>query len=85
MTTAMTTDKETKEARENISANVARLMEARNLTQEALASEASISQSFVSKILRGILLPNGLLLHKIARALNTTSENLLQNPRRKAS
>jgi transcriptional regulator with XRE-family HTH domain len=73
------------EAKANIAANVRQLMESRALTQEALASEANVSQGFVSKILRAAILPNALLLHNIAEALGVTSDKLLDFPRRKAS
>jgi transcriptional regulator with XRE-family HTH domain len=85
MQTLMTDKEEIDIARDNIATNVRDLMSARSMTQQELATEADISQGFVSKILRGTLLPNGLLLHKIARALDTTSEKLLDIPRRKAS
>jgi transcriptional regulator with XRE-family HTH domain len=85
MQTLMTDKEEIDIARENIATNVRDLMSSCSMTQQQLATQADISQGFVSKILSGTLLPNGLLLHKIARALGTSSEKLLDIPRRKAS
>lgn len=76
---------EEQEAKQNIAANVRQLMDARAMTQVELATEAKISQGFVSKILSASILPNALLLHNVAEALGVTSEKLLDFPRRKAS
>jgi len=73
------------QAKENIAANVRQLMDARNMTQVGLSEAASISQGFVSKILRGVIMPNALLLHNVAEALGVSTDRLLDSPRRKAS
>lgn len=73
------------QAKENIAKNVRRLMDARAMTQNDLASSASVSQGFVSKILCGGILPNALLLHKLAEALGVSSDALIDFPKRRAS
>jgi transcriptional regulator with XRE-family HTH domain len=73
------------QAKENIAKNVRRLMDARAMTQNELAYSASVSQGFVSKILGGAILPNALLLHKLAEALGVSSDALIDFPKRRAS
>ena len=73
------------QAKENIATNVRRLMDARAMTQNELAAAATISQGFVSKILRGAILPNALLLHNLAEALGVSSDTLINFPKRRAS
>jgi transcriptional regulator with XRE-family HTH domain len=73
------------QAKENIAANVRRLMNARAMTQVDLANAATVSQGFVSKILCGSILPNALLLRNVAEALGVTSDALMDFPKRRAS
>lgn len=72
-------------AKENIATNVRRLMDARAMTQNDLATAASISQGFVSKILSGAILPNALLLHNLAEVLGVSSDALIDSQKRRAS
>lgn len=49
----------------------------RGTTATALAAEAGISQPFLSQVERGRAMPSLLSLHRIARALGTTAQELL--------
>lgn len=51
------------------------IREAKSLSQEALANEADISLSQVSRIERGILNPTLSTIYTLAKALNTNPGN----------
>jgi predicted transcriptional regulator len=73
------------DAMRNLAANVGRLMESRNVNQTQLGDAAEISQGYVCKILAGKVLPNALTVRQIAEFLGSTTEKLLDFPRKKAS
>jgi predicted transcriptional regulator len=73
------------DAMRNLAANVGRLMESRNVNQTQLGDSAEISQGYVCKILAGKVLPNALTVRQIAEFLGSTTEKLLDFPRKKAS
>ena len=57
-------------ARANVARNVRRLRVARGLSQEALAVDAGIERSYMSRIERGLENPSVAVLERIAAALH---------------
>jgi len=66
-------------AKENVAANIRRLMDDRNLTQVQLADAAGISQPFVHKLLHGKALPNAVDLRNVAEVLGVSSDDLMES------
>ena len=65
------------QAKQNIAINVDRLMTRKSITQVQLAASVGISQATISRISAGKILPNAMVLAKIAAALGTNSAKLL--------
>lgn len=63
--------------RVTLAANVLQLRSVKAWTQEQLAFEAEIDRTYVSQIERGLKNPSLLILHKMARALDSTVVSLL--------
>ena len=74
---AMSTVIDDKTAKENLAANVRRLLEARNLTQMELAEITGEQQSLISRIANGRNMPGGTVLARIAEALDISIDRLL--------
>lgn len=49
------------------------------LSQKQLAERASVTEAAVSNYLRGVRVPRGATLQRLAKALNTTTDFLLGN------
>ncbi len=64
--------------RERIGLNLQNLRRARGMTQEELASNASVNQTYVSDIERGIRNPSVQVLARIATALEADIEDLVR-------
>ncbi len=60
-----------------LAANVLRLRAAKGLTQEQLALDAEVDRTYVSQIERSLKNPSLLILHKLAKTLDTTVVALL--------
>lgn len=71
-------DREFKHMQRSMAANLLRLRTARNLTQEQLAFEAEVDRTYVSQIERCLKNPSLLILHRLAKALDSSVLNLLQ-------
>ena len=67
-------------AKLNISENLRRLMKLHAMTQCKIAAKACISQSLVSKMCNGEILPNAATVRNVAEALGVTSDDLLDDP-----
>lgn len=67
--------------REIVAINVRKLRVARKLSQEALAVDAEIDRTHVSRIERGIENPTIVVLARVAAALDTDISNLFVRPR----
>lgn len=63
--------------RATLAANVQRLRASKGLTQEQLAFEAEVDRTYVSQIERRLKNPSLLILHKLARVLDSTVVALL--------
>ena len=61
-----------------ISDRMVQLLQDRNMTQKELSVAANITESAVSHYIKGDRLPRGVNLVKIAKALETTTDYLLQ-------
>lgn len=66
-------------ARANVARNVRRLRVARGLSQEALAVDAGIERSYMSRIERGLENPSVAVLERIAIALRAEIAELFAN------
>ncbi|MDE2428005.1 MAG: helix-turn-helix transcriptional regulator [Burkholderiales bacterium] len=64
---------------QTLATNVRKLRRARKLSQETLAFDAEIDRTYVSQIERAVINPSLLVLHKVAKALDTTVLNLLSD------
>lgn len=64
-------------AKENIPANVRRLLDAKQLSQADLARLTGENNMYISRVVRGEILPNAPALARIAEALGVTSEKLM--------
>jgi transcriptional regulator with XRE-family HTH domain len=53
----------------------------RGLSQEALAVDAGIDRTYVSRLERGLQNPTVAILEKLARALSSNIEELFRAPR----
>ena len=65
-----------KTAKENLAANVRRLLEARNLTQMQLADMTGQQQPLISRVVNGRNMPGGTVLARIAEALDISYDGL---------
>jgi transcriptional regulator with XRE-family HTH domain len=70
-------DREFERMQATLAANVQRLRASKELTQEQLAFEADVDRTYVSQIERSMKNPSLLILHKLARALDSTVIGLL--------
>jgi transcriptional regulator with XRE-family HTH domain len=68
-------------ARALVARNIRRLRVTRELSQEALAVDAGIDRTYVSRLERGLENPTVLVLEKLARALSSNIEELFRVPR----
>lgn len=68
-------------ARTLVARNIRKLRVRRGLSQEALAVDADVDRSYVSRLERGMENPTIGVLEKIARALDSEIEELLARPR----
>jgi transcriptional regulator with XRE-family HTH domain len=66
-----------------VARNIRRLRLERGLTQEALAVDAGIDRTYVSRLERGLENPTVAVLEKLARALSSNIEELFSAPRRR--
>lgn len=73
------------DARDNIAANVGRLLKDRGMSQRALAEATGDSPMRISHYVRGAKLPGAAALSRIAEALGVTMESLVSRPPRKNS
>lgn len=71
-------DREFKQMQRALAANLLRLRAAKSLTQEQLALEAEVDRTYVSEIERCLKNPLLLILHQLAKALNSNVVSLLQ-------
>lgn len=62
-----------------ITNRMSQLLTERNMTQKELALSAGITESAVSHYIKGDRVPRGVNLIKIAKALGTTTDDLLGN------
>ncbi len=53
------------------------LLKERNISQKELSEQVGVTQSAMSYYVKGLRLPHGNILSKIATALNTTTDYLL--------
>ena len=60
-----------------IASNVSRLLSERRMTQAQLAAAAGENEMAVSRIVRGIHVPNAAMLARIARALSVSTDSLM--------
>lgn len=57
---------------------IVELLNSRGMTQKELALEANITESAISHYVKGDRVPRGVNLIKIAKALGTTADDLLE-------
>lgn len=69
------------DVRVRIGLNVQRLRRAKGLSQEALAAEAEVHQTYLSGVERGRRNPSALVLQRIALALGADIEDLVKRRR----
>lgn len=62
----------------SVTNRIMELLSERNMTQKELAQAAEITESAISHYIKGDRVPRGVTLMKIARALETTTDDLLQ-------
>lgn len=62
----------------SITNRISELLAARGMTQKDLAAAANITESAISHYIKGDRVPRGVNLIKIARALGTTTDYLLE-------
>jgi transcriptional regulator with XRE-family HTH domain len=68
-------------ARALVARNIRRLRVSRELSQEALAVDAGIDRTYVSRLERGLENPTVAVLEKLARALASNIEEFFRAPR----
>ena len=71
-------DREFTQMQKALAANLLRLRAAKYLTQEQLAFEAEVDRTYVSQIERCLKNPSLLILHKLAKALDSDVVSLLR-------
>jgi transcriptional regulator with XRE-family HTH domain len=64
-----------------VARNIRRLRVARGLSQEALAVDAEIDRTYVSRLERGLENPSVAVLERLAKALSANIEELFKAPR----
>jgi len=64
-----------------VARNIRRLRVANGLSQEALAVDAEIDRTYVSRVERGLENPTVAVLERIAKALSADIEELFRVPR----
>ena len=67
-------------AKQNIAANVRRLLESRGWPQSRLASATGEQEMQISRIVRGCSVPNAVALARIAEAFDVSIDRLLAAP-----
>lgn len=73
MSTVITND----EAKDRIGANVSRYMAERKMSQATLSRVTEENEMTISRVVRGKHVPNSALLHRLAEALQVTTDQLL--------
>jgi transcriptional regulator with XRE-family HTH domain len=68
-----------------VARNIRRLRVARGLSQEALAVDAEIDRTYVSRLERGLENPSVAVLERLAKALSANIEELFKVPRARRS
>ena len=63
-----------------VAQNIRRLRVARGLSQEALAVDAEIDRTYISRLERGLENPTVAVLERLARALNVSIGDLFREP-----
>jgi transcriptional regulator with XRE-family HTH domain len=71
------------EARDNIALNVRRLLDHRGLTQAELAEITRENEMMISRIVRGLFVPNVGTVARIAEALDVSMDRLVSPPPKK--
>lgn len=66
------------DVRERIGLNLQALRRAKGLTQEELSSRASIHQTYLSGVERGLRNPSALVMQRIAAGLGADIEDLVK-------
>ena len=74
----MATDGEFKQMQGALAANLLRLRTAKGLSQERLALDADVDRTYVSQLERRLKNPSLLILHRLAKVLDTSVIALLQ-------
>jgi transcriptional regulator with XRE-family HTH domain len=64
-----------------VARNIRRLRVARGLSQEALAVDAEIDRTYVSRLERGLENPSVAVLERLTKALSANIEELFKIPR----
>jgi transcriptional regulator with XRE-family HTH domain len=64
-----------------VARNIRRLRVGRGLSQEALAVDAEIDRTYVSRLERGLENPSVAVLERLAKALSANIEELFKVPR----
>jgi transcriptional regulator with XRE-family HTH domain len=64
-----------------VARNIRRLRVAQGLSQEALAVDAEIDRTYVSRLERGLENPSVAVLERLAKALSANIEELFRVPR----
>jgi transcriptional regulator with XRE-family HTH domain len=64
-----------------VARNIRRLRVARGLSQEALAVDAEIDRTYVSRLERGLENPSVAVLERLSKALSANIEELFRVPR----
>jgi transcriptional regulator with XRE-family HTH domain len=64
-----------------VARNIRRLRVVRGLSQEALAVDAQIDRTYVSRLERGLENPSVAVLERLAKALSANIEELFRVPR----
>lgn len=65
------------EAKERIGAHVSRFMADRKMSQATLSRVTEESEMTISRVVRGKHVPNSALLHRLAEALQVSTDDLL--------
>lgn len=64
---------------ENIGVRLAKLLQAKRMTQKELAETVGVTEATISRYMSGDRIPRGSILSNIATVLDTTSDYLLGN------
>ena len=74
----MERDRDFEQMQKALAANLLRLRAARGLSQEQLALEAQVDRTYVSQLERSLKNPSLLILHRLAKVLESNVVSLLQ-------